>query len=201
MSIEIAHLGKAYGKKRVLDDFSASLLDGEVTVIMGASGCGKTTLLRILMGLEQADTGKITGRPDRFSAVFQEDRLCEELTALENVLLVGGPMPGKGFSRGNRQERLELEARDLLAKLGLGDSLFVRVSELSGGMKRRVAIARALFAKAPVIVMDEPFKGLDAATKERVMEIVREACKGRTLLLVTHEKTEADFFGGRCIRM
>ena len=127
-AILITNLSKSYGETVVFRNFSARLPLGETTVITGVSGGGKTTLLRLILGLETPDGGKIAGVPARRAAVFQEDRLCPQLTALENVLLTAG-------------RKKEREARDILARLGLGESLAVPAAELSGGMRRRCALA------------------------------------------------------------
>lgn len=179
MNIEIKNVNKSYDEKLVLKDLSLMLPDKKCTVIMGASGCGKTTLLRILMGLEKADSGTINGMPKNISVVFQENRLCMEIDALTNVMLVTK----------DREKALLL-----LNQLGLGDSLNKPLNTLSGGMQRRVAIARALLAKSDLILFDEPFKGLDADTKRTVMQIVKDYIKNKTSVIVTHNEDEALFF-------
>lgn len=151
-AILITNLSKSYGETVVFRNFSARLPLGETTVITGVSGGGKTTLLRLILGLETPDGGEIAGVPARRAAVFQEDRLCPQLTALENVLLTAG-------------RKKERKARDILARLGLGESLAVPAAELSGGMRRRCALARALCAESDLLVLDEPFKGLDEANR------------------------------------
>ena len=183
-AIRIENISKSYGEKRVLRDFSAAFSLGETSVIMGASGGGKTTLLRLILGLETPDKGAITGVPARRAAVFQEDRLCPQLTALENII----------FAAGRGKESM---ARHVLARLGLGESLNVDARSLSGGMRRRCALARALCADYDLLVLDEPFKGLDEANRRAAMETVRELSRGKTVLLVTHESAEAEFFGGK----
>ena len=184
-AILITNLSKSYGETVVFRDFSARLPLGETTVITGVSGGGKSTLLRLILGLETPDGGEIAGVPARRAAVFQEDRLCPQLTALENVLLTAG-------RRGRR------EARDLLARLGLGESLAVPAAELSGGMRRRCALSRALSlcAESDLLVLDEPFKGLDEANRRAAMDAVRAVSDDKTVLLVTHDAAEAEFFGG-----
>ena len=179
----IEHISKSYGETVVFRDFSARLPLGETSVITGVSGSGKTTLLRLILGLEMPDEGAITGVPARRAAVFQEDRLCPQLTALENVLLIAG-------------RKREREARDMLARLGLGKSLAVPAAELSGGMRRRCALARALCAKFDLLALDEPFKGLDEANRRAAMDAVRALSGDKTVLLVTHDAAEAEFFGG-----
>ena len=164
-AILITNLSKSYGETVVFRDFSARLPLGETTVITGVSGVGKTTLLRLILGLETPDGGEIACVPARRAAVFQEDRLCPQLTALENVLLTAG-------------RKKEREARDLLARLGLGESL------------------AALCAEFDLLVLDEPFKGLDEANRRAAMDAVRAVSDDKTVLLVTHDAAEAKFFGG-----
>lgn len=190
--IRIKNISKAYGDKQVLNHISKELPSGETTVIMGASGCGKTTLLRILLGLEKADSGEVTGMPERVAVLFQEDRLCEDISAYENIALVLERK--KTHAQRDAQKcRIEQEA----AQVGItAEDLTQNVMELSGGMRRRIALLRALLYDADCVILDEPFKGLDAATKEIVMQYVKEKVAGRTTFLVTHEQAEADFFGG-----
>mgnify|MGYP000721530755 CR=1 FL=1 len=185
-AILITNLSKSYGETVVFRDFSARLPFGETTVITGVSGGGKTTLLRLILGLETPDGGEIAGVPARRAAVFQEDRLCPQLTALENVLLTAG-------------RKKEREARDILARLGLGESLAVPAAELSGGMRRRCALARALCAESDLLVLDEPFKGLDEATRARVIDETKRLCRGKTVLMVTHEAAEAERMGAKIV--
>lgn len=187
MDIVITKLNKAYGEKQVLRDFSARFPQGETTVIMGPSGCGKTTLLSILMGFLAPDSGEITGLPEIISAVFQEDRLCEDFSALSNVSMVLG--------------KKSPEPERILGLLGLGEELKTPVRALSGGMKRRVAIARALCHGGSLLILDEPFKGLDGETRKTVMEVVRRETQGRTVIAVTHDPEEAAFLSDNIIRM
>lgn len=175
----LEHVEKRFGEKIVLRDFSARFPGGACTCIMGPSGCGKTTLLRLILGLEEPDGGQILGRRFPMSAVFQENRLFEDFSALSNVSAV--------CSRAQRPEA----ARHLTA-LGLGDSLHVPVRTLSGGMKRRVAVARAVLAPGEILILDEPFTGLDRETKAVVLAYLRDHAQGRTLLLVTHDPAERD---------
>ena len=183
--IVLSNLSKAYDGKQVLDHLSLTLPEGKRTCIMGPSGCGKTTLLNILCGLQKADEGKIRNLPEKIGVVFQENRLCEHFTALENVRMVA---PDKTET-----------AKDILSRLGLANDLYQKAASLSGGMKRRVAIARALCYDAPLVVMDEPFKGLDEETKETVMETVMDMTKGKTLLIITHDEQEAQRFADNIV--
>jgi NitT/TauT family transport system ATP-binding protein len=189
MDIQICGLNKSFGEKQVLRNFSTRFPQGRISCVMGSSGCGKTTLLNILLGLERQDSGEITGLPERISAVFQEDRLCEPFSAQANLRLVTGKrVPGK-----------TLHAH--LRTLGLDGSLDLPVCELSGGMRRRVSIARAILYDAQLILLDEPFKGLDEATKLITMDYVRAHSAGRTLVFVTHDAAEAEYLAENIIRM
>lgn len=187
--IRMEEISLSFGDKKVLDRFSASFPLGQATCIMCSSGCGKTTLLRILLGLQRPDSGRIIGRPERMGAVFQEDRLLEGFSSLANIRLVTG----------RKVPRHIIQAH--LTELGLGDCVRDPVSTLSGGMQRRVAIARAVLYDPALLVLDEAFKGLDADTRLRAMEYVRAHSQGRTLVTVTHDPQEAAFWGGEPIHM
>ena len=182
--IVIRGLCKAFDGKQVLRDFSAALPAGQVTGLMAPSGAGKTTLLRILMGLETPDRGTITGLDGlRLSAVFQEDRLCENLNPVSNLRLVTPALSWEA-------------AEAALATVGLlTDCPCQPARELSGGMRRRVAILRALLTEYDLLFLDEPFKGLDQETKEIVMADTRRRCAGRTVLFVTHDPAELEALG------
>lgn len=187
MDIVIKHLSKNYGSTAVLTDFSAILPEGQTTCIMGASGCGKTTLLRILLGLEKADSGEISGLPQKISVVFQEDRLLP-FSAGKNAALAAGKCS-------------EARLREHFAAVGLAEHLHTPVQKMSGGMQRRVAILRAVLAKSELLLLDEPFKGLDTETKGQVIAYLKKQTVGKTLLLVTHDAAEVREMGGSCIYM
>lgn len=177
-------VGKSFDGKRVLDRFSHAFSRNTLTFIKGPSGAGKTTLLRLACGLEEPDEGAVVRAPGlRFSVVFQENRLCENLSAAANVRLVcadaHGDAPGV-----------------LLARLGLADRAGVAVRLLSGGEKRRVALARALAAPADVLLMDEPCTGLDETTKEQVIAVMAGYLADKAVLWVTHDMDEAASFNG-----
>ena len=173
-------LFKAYGDKAVLRSLSLTFHVGQTTAVMAPSGWGKTTLLRILMGLETPDSGAVYGLEGlRKSAVFQEDRLCMQLDAADNVRLVT-----PGLTRTQAQQALDA--------VGLRDCAGQPVRELSGGQRRRTAILRALLARWDVLFLDEPFRGLDAETRRLVLDDTRRRCVGRTVLLVTHDEAEAE---------
>jgi len=177
MKLTLHNISKSFGTLSVLDHVSMTLESGQIYCLMGPSGSGKTTLLKILMGLESADGGCILTMPDSMdiSAVFQEDRLCETFTPVENVMMV----TGKRLSR--------TEVRQELCRLLPEESLNRPVSTLSGGMKRRTAICRALLAPFDLLLMDEPFTGLDEDTRQLVIRYVREKSAGKLVLLTTHQ--------------
>ena len=177
--IIISNLSKRFGDKIVFDNFSHVFLQGSRVCIMGASGRGKTTLFNLLLGLLKPDSGEIIGIPNNVSAVFQEDRLCEDFSAIDNVKAV----TGKTVS--------EEEIKNLLSELGLSDSVNQPVSSLSGGMRRRVALARALLAKSELLILDEPFKGLDDETREKTVSVLLQRIEGKTILVATHDERDA----------
>ena len=178
--IEIKEVSKSYDKK-VLDKVSFTVEPGSIMVITGPSGKGKTTLLNIMMGLVSPDSGEVIGIPEKKSCVFQEDRLLENFTVEENLKLVS-ELP---------VEKLKEECSVLLGEKEFSQ----KVREFSGGMKRRVSILRALLTSSEVIFMDEPFKGLDAELKEKVIRYTLEKQKDRTLFVVTHDMSEAEQLG------
>lgn len=178
--MEIQNINKSF-EREVLKNISFSIKEGEVVFITGESGIGKTTLLHIMMGLMKADSGKVLGIPAKQACVFQEDRLLESLTVLDNLRLVSDAS----------EDALKKECQAVLPE----EVLYQRAAELSGGMKRRVAILRAMIADADIIFMDEPFTGLDEETKVRVITYIQQKKQDRTLIIVTHGKKEIDMFG------
>lgn len=195
MNIKIEHISKTYEGYPVLKDFSMEIQEEKITCIMAPSGRGKTTLLRLLMNLEDPDSGSITGvEGKRISAVFQEDRLCENLSVGANIRLA---MQSDG-TRGKENRR---KIQRGLAEAGIEAWEERPVRELSGGMKRRVAVLRALYAPWDLLVMDEPFQGMDPKTKERMMEQIRREAGKRTILFVTHDESEAQKMGAVIIRI
>ncbi|WP_295734518.1 ATP-binding cassette domain-containing protein [uncultured Oscillibacter sp.] len=174
MEIRVEGLCKSYGGKPVLTNLTAVFRPG-ITCVSAPSGTGKTTLLRLLLGLERPDGGSIRGADCRWAAVFQENRLLEDLSAAGNLRFVLGEVPE--------------EAGELLFRLGLELSDPKPVRNWSGGMKRRLALARALLAPAEALALDEPFTGLDGESRARCLEQIRERGGGRPVLLATHDRT------------
>lgn len=179
MDIKVTNLWKSYGNLHVLQDFSCVFPEKKTTCIMGESGCGKTTLINILLGLETPQSGHIEGiTPGTVSAVFQENRLCENLSAAANLRMVCKKRPQDD----------ELERMFEAVKLyGIHKK---PVKELSGGMRRRVAILRCLAVDFPCMIMDEPFKGLDEETRRETISYILKKAAGKTLIVVTHDEKE-----------
>ena len=173
MSIIITDLCKTLDDNEVLKNVNITLKDNSIYCLMGSSGIGKTTLLRILIGLERADSGSVSGIDTKsISCMFQEDRLIPYLSAIDNVRIV---LHGKS----NREE-----VRNNLLSILPDDSLDIPVSSLSGGMKRRVALARALSYPGKLII--------DYILKMR---------NNRTLLIATHGTDDANLLGAEIIKL
>lgn len=167
-------------------EFSCELPDKGTVAVMGKSGIGKSTLIHILLGLIEPDSGEILGvQGKRFSAVFQEDRLMEQLSARENLRLTAG----------QSMERIDAA----LSALGLSSEENAAVRTYSGGMKRRVALARGILFPADVLLLDEPFRGLDERTREQAIRCLLEEWTNRLILLVTHDAEEARLMGAERI--
>ena len=186
--LELMNISHSYGDREVLADISLTLEPGQRIALMGPSGCGKTTLLKIALGLLAPTAGTADNRFRRSSAVFQEPRLLPWRSAAENVALV----------LGDTKAALP-RALVALEQLELKDAADKYPRELSGGMQQRVAIARALAADPDLLVLDEPFKGLDEALRQRVLQTVNET--KAAVLLVTHEEWEAEALGCTILRL
>lgn len=186
--IVLKNVSKSFGDSIVWNKLSCTFKAGEISCIEGASGCGKTTLLNMIAGLIKQDSGEIEGVPEKISFVFQEDRLCEDFSAISNIKLVCG------------KSKTKEEIISHLKELSLDTELKKPVREFSGGMKRRVAIARAVCCDSDCILLDEAFKGLDSELKQSVMDYVLRHTKGKTVICVTHDRSEAEYLGGRIMQ-
>ena len=182
--MKIQHLCKSFDGKMVLDHVSLTLESGGMACLMAPSGRGKTTLLRCIAGLEAPDSGQITDLPERIAYVFQEDRLCDGFSAVDNIRLVTGKALGEG------------EIRRHLEELGLAGSLDQPVRELSGGMRRRVVISRAVCFGADLLLLDEPFKGLDDEARQQTADYILRHRGAAAILCVTHDREDAAALGG-----
>ena len=186
-AIEIKDLTKKFGDKLVFDGFSYSFPEKGITAVSGPSGRGKTTLLRIIAGLDAEYTGKVTVSPDaKLSYVFQEDRLLPRLSAFENVKLFCGD--------GENADKY-------LSLLGLSEARNKKPSELSGGMKRRVAAARAFAYGGSVMLLDEPFSGLDSDNKNVLLGLIKRFAENGLVILVTHDPADAKTLGAETLEI
>ncbi len=173
--LNIEHLTVIYDKKPILRDLSFSFSEHTTTGIIGTSGVGKTTLLNVLAGLIKPSEGAVQLGEERLSFIFQEPRLFPWMTALENVRCVCGE-PDR--------------AKHYLSSLLPEEAFLQYPHELSGGMKQRVSIARALAYDPQILLMDEPFQGLDPETKEATADFVFHCMQGKTVLMVTHDESD-----------
>lgn len=202
MFLELNGLKKSFSGHEVIHDLSLSVERGEIVCLLGASGCGKTTTLRLVGGFLAPDAGTVTldgadvtrvppeARPT--STVFQSYALFPHLTVAGNVAY---GLRQAGAGRAEAEER----ARKMLAAVGLADQADVGVADISGGQRQRVALARSLVLGPKVLLLDEPFSNLDANLRLRMRREVREIQRrfGVTMLFVTHDREEAMAFGDR----
>lgn len=200
-AIRISHIDKSFGELSVLRDYSLTMEKGQRYLMMAPSGMGKTTFLRILTGLDNADAGTISGMPAHTGMVFQENRLCEEYDAVCNIMLGMGKSKisdkytendGCDMNKAQLVEFIRKEAVKILPE----DCLTKPVKELSGGMRRRVALIRAVMSASELLILDEPFAGLDEENRLRSAEYLIEHLEGRTLLVTTHREDDVKLLRG-----
>ncbi|WP_050698281.1 ABC transporter ATP-binding protein [Anaeromassilibacillus senegalensis] len=187
MELQIKDVCKTYGPQKVLDHFSLTVPQGETVCLFGPSGCGKTTLLQCIASLERLDSGTIAGMErQKISYMFQEDRLLPWISAVENVSVV--------WEHSQKEAAMEW-----LRLVGLEDAAEKRPAEMSGGMRQRVALARALAYGGDPLLLDEPFRALDQATRRQMMDLLCTHTKGKTKILVTHDLEEARLLADRIV--
>lgn len=192
MIIEVKDVSKSYGEKKVLDGFNLNIEDEHSYIITGGRGAGKTTLLRLVLGLEKPDSGKVGLLGDykypyiNAGVVFQEDRLCEDFSAVTNCAMVSK----KVFKQTVREELLKLLPED---------KVDIPVKNLSSAERRMVCIARACCIPSDVLVMDEPFKGLNPSEKEKAISFIRDKQGSGSLVIASEDTTGLDF--GRIITL
>ena len=192
MTIEVNDVCKSFDGKQVLQDFNLNIEEEHSYVITGPSGCGKTTLLRLILGLDEPDSGTVKLLGDykypfiNSGTVFQEDRLCDDYDAVTNVTMVSK----KVFKQTVIEE---------LKKLLPEDALYKPVKELSGGQRRRVAIVRACAIPSDILIMDEPFTGLDEESREKAIAYIRDKQGSGALVITTHDTNGLEF--GRIINL
>ena len=187
--LSIQHLEKRFGEKVLFRDLCLTV--DAPAVLWAPSGWGKTTLLRILMGLDTPTAGRVRG-VGRAAAVFQEDRLCPQLTALQNVTLV---LPGS-----EKQYKEQIGAD--FQQFGMdAAALALPAARLSGGQKRRTALLRALWASSDTLLLDEPFTGMDPDTLAAAAALLRTRCGTEPVLLATHDREAIRLLGWPVIEL
>ena len=204
--IELERVDAGYPGVKILEDVSFSVRRGEIFVLLGGSGCGKSTIMRHMIGLNAVQGGvlRVLGmemnRKNRdrilrkIGVMYQSGALFGSMTCLQNVML-----PLEEFTRLRKKERMD-KARELLAQVGLADAESKMPSEISGGMKKRVAIARALALEPEIIFLDEPSAGLDPITSSALDDLILQIRKdrGTTFVVVTHELPSIFKIADRC---
>ena len=187
--LEFRGLTKRFGEKTLFENLTLTV-EGPA-VLWAPSGWGKTTLLRILMGLEHPDSGTVQG-VGRVGAVFQEDRLCPQLTAVQNVELV--------LAEGRTEYKTKIVSD--FQQIGYdAEALALPARKLSGGQKRRAALLRALWAESDTLLLDEPFTGMDPATMKKAAALLKERCGEKAVLLATHDREAIQELGWRVIEL
>ena len=171
--IRFENVTKSFDHK-VIDDLSFEIKNGQRFAIFGRSGVGKTTLINLILGLDKADSGDIYKDFSKVSVIFQEDRLIDEISAVDNLKII--------------KDNPSL-IKDTLRALNIED-LKTPMSKFSGGMRRRVAIARALIFDGDILIMDEPFAGIDDENKNVAIDLIKEKFAEKTIILVSHNKDD-----------
>ena len=178
----------SYEDKPVLQDVTMTFPAGQISILMGRSGIGKTTMFRLASGLLRPKKGHIWGIPEKGAGVlFQEDRLFPYYSIIENLKLC---VP----------ERSEEELMGMLEDLGLAQEAHSLPGALSGGMRRRVALIRAVAVDRDLYLLDEPFNGLDEETKIRTIQWLKEKLAGKTVVIITHQSADAQMLGGNILQ-
>ncbi|EDX89589.1 MULTISPECIES: ABC transporter ATP-binding protein [unclassified Alcanivorax] len=207
--IEMKNLWKEYGDQVVLERLNATVQEGEFVTIVGASGCGKTTFLKMLLGTEEPTRGEmlLDGQPltpepdDSRGVVFQRYSVLSHLTALDNVMLGGELQSSRwlGISFGKQRRKLRKEALAMLESVGLDQAADKYPHELSGGMQQRLALAQALIKKPRILLLDEPFGALDPGIRADMHKLVLSLWKEQklTVFMITHDINEGFYLGTR----
>lgn len=184
--LNINNLTFSYGDKKIFDNFSIEIKDGEKVWLSGPSGCGKTTFIKLILGLLKPQNGKIQTGGMTPSVVFQENRLLPFYTVIQNIAIVGGDIT---------------LAHDNLKALGIAETADLYPASMSGGMKRRAAIARALSLPFDLLILDEPFNGIDEENIKSATARISEIAKNKTVILITHDPEEAKLLGAKKVEI
>lgn len=178
--LQVRNISKNFGELKVLKNISLKVADNEIVAVLGPSGCGKSTLLNIIAGIEKSDVGFVAGADNAIAFVFQDDRLLPWKTVWDNVSIV------------NDEEDKD-EIKDLIKDVGLEGFEKFKPGQLSGGMKKRCGIARAFYYKSEMLLMDEPFQGLDYCLRQEMLKMLINVWNSHKqgVLFITHEIDEA----------
>ncbi len=183
--MELKNIVKSYDGRRVLDGFSINAEKGGPVCLFGPSGCGKTTVLNIIAGLIKPDSGEIVGNGGKISYVFQEDRLLEWSNCEENIMLTASNVK---------------KAKEFIHVAGLDDCMRLYPAQMSGGMRKRAAIARAVAYDGDIVLLDEPFDGIDEERAEKIAEFLRRFVSDKICILVTHDTRQAQWLNAKIIK-
>ena len=189
--IKLENICKSYDEKTVLDNIMAEFPDDSITCIMGESGAGKTTLVRIIAGLENAARGTVSGA-GVVSFDFQEYRLINDISAADNIMLVLDKNDFGGHDKKTMRKIINENLAEVLKDYPSDKS----TGTYSGGMKRRVCLVRAMMKKSDTVILDEPFSGMDEETKILAAEYIKKHRDGRICIVVTHEKSDSGLLDG-----
>ena len=194
MILSLKNITKKYDGRTVIDNFSYAFEERGIVALTGASGVGKTTLLKIIIGLDKKHGGeRCVDKNAKFSVAFQEHRLLPHLTALENVLYVA-------FEKATDESTFS--SKELLRSFGFSDDdMNLYPSELSGGMKQRVSLARAFLHECDVLILDEPTKELDAALVKTILDFITEYAKEHLVIVVSHNKSDIEYLNPKIIEL
>ena len=173
--MKIRNLSVKFDQKTVIDEFNFNFAEGQLYILDGVSGRGKTTLFNVISGVLKSYTGKVDLCGKRVAYMFQEDRLFRDFTVLENVVCV---------TEGT-ESNIEI-SKAILKELGLENEIYSYPDDLSGGMRRRVALARALVYNGDIVLLDEAFKGLDEETCKNAIETVLKYTSGKIVVVAAH---------------
>lgn len=194
MSLSVYIKEKRFKEKTVLSSLSFDFPDTGLFLITGKSGIGKTTLLRIIAGLDKDFSGEIIGGGIKNTSFdFQEYRLFPQLSALENITLVSYENPGA--------QDVE-NAKKMLKEFGFSESEFSLLpSELSGGMKQRIGLIRAILKDTPILLLDEPTKELDPALQEKILNVIKKESLKRLVIMVSHSSYDKNYISDNVIEI